>query len=618
MNYNNLLRSPAKRIWKRIGTKRRSGVVIPLFSIYSKNSIGIGEIPDLKLVVDWCVQTGMSIVQLLPMNELGYDASPYNSISTFALEPVYLRLQELRGIDLQPFDKNFRELRFKFKNRKSRVDYRIRSAKYELLKRIYENANLEQNREFNSFVLNNKYWLIDYAVYKVLKEKNNFKSWEEWKTNHRQYNRKTAAGIIKNYKKKIYFHYWIQWQLYEQMKEVKSYASVKGVLIMGDLPFLVSSDSADIWSHQEYFNLHLSAGAPPDMYFAFGQKWGMPTYNWKVISRDKFTYIRERIKYAANFYDMYRIDHFVGLFRIWTTLNNPEDKTDNDKDVPISKFDPAKRSEWEQHGKKIINQMLKSSDMLPCAEDLGTVPACSYKTLKEYGIPGIDFQRFNKKPGKNFEFVPFESYRKNSAAVISTHDTSFFPAWWHNEAGTIDKALFEFICRSNNINGKALKGIKDKLFDENYSRKGRLFWRQNIRSIRPLLKFLKFKKRDEKKLTHMYKETYGEKEKFIDYLGLKNKQILNPSPAFQFKCIERAGSSASVFSIQMIHEYLFLNRNLFSNVNKSDYRINMPGVVSENNWSLRIPLSLESILHSPKGKDVTEKIRRINKKTQRV
>ncbi len=617
MSYNHFFRSPAGKQWKRIGISRRSGVVIPLFSIYSRKSVGIGEIPDLKLVVDWCLKTGMSIIQLLPLNELGFDASPYNSTSTFALEPAYIRLQELREADMRQFDGEIKALKSKFSRKKSHVDYSIRSLKLKLLQDIYSGADLKSNRRFPEFVRKNKFWLEDYAVYKVLKERNHNSSWEEWNPAEAKYSVKQVRNSIRNHAKEVQFQYWVQWQLFEQMKDVKEYAESRNILIMGDMPFLVSRDSADVWANRKYFNLDRSAGAPPDMYFAFGQKWGMPVYNWKTISKDKYSYIRARIKYADNFYDMFRIDHFVGLFRIWTIGSNAASSEGNKTDLSPGKFEPLRESQWEKHGKKIIKELLKASVMLPCAEDLGTVPACSYKTLREYKIPGIDFQRFHKKQRKNFMFVMPENYRKNSSAVISTHDTSFFPIWWMYEAGTIDKALFEFLCKSKNIRGNSLKKIKRKLFAKEQSTRTRLFWKRDIRSVEILLKILHLSETSAKRIVSLYKESFREKEKFIKYLFGRSRNLVKSSPGLQSKCIERVSASASVFSIQLIQEYLFLNRSLFKRTNRRHYRINFPGTVNEMNWSLKLPLSMESLLSSPKGKRIINAMKRINRKTGR-
>ncbi len=606
-NYTHYLNSPAKEKWKRIGTDRRSGVVIPLFSIYSKESTGIGEFPDLKLVVDWCVKARMSIIQLLPINETGYDFAPYNTISTFALEPMYLRLNKLIGVNTDKYNNEIKTLKIIYGKAGARVNFEIKNKKLTLLRKIF-NYEFRENESFKKFIYYNNYWIKDYAAYKILKEKNKSKSWEEWKPSHRKFSRTLANKIINGNSGEAKFLYWLQWQIFEQLKEVKEYANTHGVLIMGDMPFLVSRDSADVWSHPDYFKLYLSAGAPPDMYFAFGQKWGMPPYNWDKIERDNYRYIKERLRFAENFYNMYRIDHFVGLFRIWTF--------ELDNITNGGKYDPPKKKDWEKHGKKIINAMLDGSSMLPCAEDLGTVPYCSYKTLKQYGIPGIDFQRFNKK--RNYEFVLPPEYRKNSSAVISTHDSSFFPLWWKYEAGTTDKALFEYLCRSTNIKGKALSHVKIKLFEKENSKKGRLFWKKEIHNAKILLRILNIRKTNGKEFIKLFTESYGEKEKFIKYLYGKATNIRPPSPSLQLKCIEKANESDSIFSIQLIHEYLYLSKFIFPKISKWSYRINSPGTMGRNNWAIRLPISMESILNSSESSGITKLIKRINRKTSRI
>ena len=615
-NYNYFLNSPAKKIWNRIGTKRRSGVVVPLFSIYSKESIGIGELPDLKLITDWCVKTGISIIQLLPLNESSGYYSPYSSISTFAIEPMFLRLTDLKGIDSNKYKREINRLKSKYSSNSKRVDYRIKDDKMALLGKMYKKAYTESS-EFKNFIKENKYWLSNYAMFKILKETNGNKIWEKWKSSHSKHNKNLLSKLKRKYSRRINFFYWIQWQLYEQLKEVKEYANSLNVLIMGDIPFLVSKDSADVWSHQKYFKLDKSAGAPPDMFFAFGQQWGMPPYNWEKIEKNKFSYIKERLKYAENFYDMYRIDHFVGLFRIWTFENSENQNERGSGPIPAG-YDPPRRNKWEQHGKKIIRAMLKFSTMLPCAEDLGTVPSGSFVTLRKYKLPGIDFQRYYKHPRKKNIFVTADEYRKNSSAVISTHDTSFFPLWWRYEAGKIDEDFFKYLCRKNNIIGKQYKEIKKKLFNLKLSGSGKLLWNNEIKNVKTLTRILKLRRDDDRKLVNLYKSSFKEKEKFMKYLFGKDMKPKKSSPLFQKKCLEVIGKSKSIFSVQLIQEYLFIEKKLFDVMNKKDYRINKPGISDNKNWAIRIPLYVEQLVSSPRYKGLNKQILNINEVSKRI
>ena len=307
--------------WNRIGIQRRSGVAVPLFSVYSSRSIGIGEFRDIKYLIRWCKATGMSILQFLPMNDVGDDFAPYNAVSSFALEPMYIAINKLKNVNLAPFKKEIRKLKKMYTCGSNRINYKIKKEKLDLLWKIYNRSYVNRINKFEKFKTENLYWLRNYALYKVIKEKQSNKKWEEWEYTYKTKNEESLKEFEKSNLKRIIFIYWIQWQLFEQFKLVKDYAQKKGLLLIGDLPFLVARDSSDVWANQKYFKLHLCSGAPPDMYFAMGQRWGMPPYNWDEIEKDKYIYIIERLKYAENFYDMYRIDHFVGLFRVMDHRN---------------------------------------------------------------------------------------------------------------------------------------------------------------------------------------------------------------------------------------------------------------------------------------------------------
>ena len=270
-------------------------------------------------MADWCKITGISIIQLLPLNDVGGDFAPYNAVSSFAIDPMYLKINEIKHSDLLPYTKELDRMKKIYKPLFKRVNYKIKQAKIDLLWKIYISGKTDDIAEFNEFKQDNDYWLNDYALYKVISELNPGKGWHEWDEPLK--NKDLSA--IENFRQinieRIEFCKWIQWQLFEQLKDVKQYLANSGILLLGDLPFLVSRESADVWSHQNYFMLHLASGAPPDMYYAMGQKWGMPPYEWNNIANDGFIYVKEKLKYAENFYDMLRIDTFVWLFRVWVS-----------------------------------------------------------------------------------------------------------------------------------------------------------------------------------------------------------------------------------------------------------------------------------------------------------
>ncbi|MEO6696109.1 MAG: 4-alpha-glucanotransferase [Ignavibacteria bacterium] len=590
MDHNDLLNSQTADKWRRIGVERRAGVALPLFSIFSSNSVGVGEIPDIKSIVDWCCETGMSIIQLLPLNELGSDFSPYNSISTFALEPMYLSLKHLKDADLKPFKKDLKILKEKYPAGVSPVNYGIKNEKLALLKKIFRNAELPSNKNYLKFREDNFHWLKYYCVFKILTDLNQGKSWHEWELKYKYIAPFTSEKIIRNYEDEVAFYVWLQWQIYEQLLLVKKYAKRKKVLIMGDLPFLVSRNSADVWAYKNYFKLQNSAGAPPDMYFARGQRWGMPPYNWDNISADNYSYLQRRLKYAENFYDMYRIDHFVGLFRLWSIdIKSPEEN------YGLSgQFDPPDEKYWEDHGRSILKVMNESSTMLPCAEDLGTVPECSDKVLEEFGIPGINVQRWRKQWRDNFNFLNSNDYRINSAATISTHDSSSLPAWWENEAGTIDEDSFRQMFKKINDSNESYENIVKKLFEENIQ-DGRLYWKKEITNVYILLNQLNLQFEQGKEFIDLYLSTFGEKTKFWNYLDIKSEPDNEATEILVRTSLEKITAASSIFSIQLIMEYLYLDPDILKNFSGRDYRINFPGTVGENNWRMVLPIPVEKL-----------------------
>ncbi|MDZ4711919.1 MAG: 4-alpha-glucanotransferase [bacterium] len=605
MDYTSLLSSASSEKWKRIGISRRAGVALPLFSIYSKNSVGIGEIPDLRGLIDWCEQTGLSIIQLLPLNEVGYDFAPYNAISTFAIEPSYLSIKRLRGVDIKPFRKELRELKKRFPKNNLKVNYDIKKEKSVLLRKIFSTVNTGENKKFHEFIEKNKHWLKYYSVFKILTGLNDGRNWQEWDIRYKYFSSLTIEKILQNYKDDINFYYWLQWQCFEQLTTIKKYAKRKKVFITGDLPFLVSKNSADVWAYKNYFKLDLSSGAPPDMYFAKGQRWGMPPYDWENIAADNFGYIKERLKYAENFYDMFRIDHFVGLFRVWTIGLN----SDKESDGLLGKFDPDNEHVWEDHGKRILTVMNECTTMLPCAEDLGTVPDCSDKVLKEFGIPGVNVQRWEKNWQGQYDFIPAEDYRMNSVATVSTHDSSSLPAWWNYEAGTIDEYTFRQLCEKKNIKGDDYSILAEKLFQKKSPvtiGSSRLYWKDSISNIYVLLDNLKLNYDDSKEIVEVYLTSFGEKSKFSRYSGLINHKETTTTEELTEASLTRINSSASIFSIQLINEYLYLDKYFLENFSSPGYRINFPGIVNDINWSLRIPVSLEQMKELPVNKKIKE------------
>ncbi len=590
--------------WEKIKAFKRSGALVPLFSVYSRGSVGIGEFADLELLIDWCVKTGNSILQLLPVNETGPLFCPYDSISSFALEPVYLDLTQLPGAGKKPVKEKISALKAAFPFKKSYVDYRIKAEKLKLMWEIYQEAPVD-SPEFKEFIHKNSYWLADFALFNTLKFLQQGKGWFDWEEKYRNRDHSSLEKIRKEHKEYILFHKWVQWQLYKQFKKAKDYAVKKNVLLKGDLPILVSRDSADVWAHQEYFKLNFSAGAPPDMYCAKGQRWGTPTYNWENIFSDGGKYLKEKLKYAENFYDILRVDHVVGLFRIWSI---PQD--DPQENLGLNGiFDPVDERCWEEHGRRILTFMLDNTAMLLCAEDLGVIPHVCTKVLKELGIPGNEVQRWVKDWNCRHDFLLPVEYREPAVAMLSTHDTTNWPAWWENEAGTIDEALFIRKCAERGINFTA---VKEKLFNKSLSRHGRLRWQNEINSVDALVYILGKKSEEVGDFIDLYKNSYGEKEKLWKLFGLGGRMKEKFEPPLAHAALEYVLNCGSIFVINLLLDWLYFGDKFKGN--PYAYRYNVPGTISDKNWSLRLPFSLEELLDFDKNKEILAMVEKAGRK----
>ncbi|MFA5168527.1 MAG: 4-alpha-glucanotransferase, partial [Candidatus Omnitrophota bacterium] len=342
----------------------------------------------------------------------------------------------------------------------------------------------------------------------------------------------------------------------------------------------------------------LSSGAPPDLYFAQGQRWGMPPYDWGRIAADDFEYVRRKMKCAENLFDLYRIDHFVGMFRLWTIpLTEPAEHAGMH-----GCFDPQDELFWKDHGQRILDVMLESAKMLPCAEDLGVVPKCSYEILEEYKIPGSDVQRWVRNWGKDYYFKNGDLYRENSMAMLSTHDTSAFCAWWEHEAGTVDEWFFRKKCEERGI---PYDHFREKLFDPHHSRYGRLRWRREIDSVEKLLAILEKSCDEVWHIVDAYRGSCDERKFYWHYVGMPGPVEDRASREFVRKALESVNHTRSVFSLQILQDWLSLGE--FEERDSWEYRINVPGSVGEKNWSIVAPFSLEDLQKLP----VNETVRKI-------
>lgn len=312
-----------------------TGTSIPVGSLKTKNSCGIGEFLDLIPFADFCKKSNLKIIQLLPVNDTGTESSPYSALSAFALHPLYIRLDALPELQESGKDEKLAEKQKKLlsKAKKIKKEFdafnrfpytKLRNAKLDFLKEVFDtfSSSILKDKDLKKWTKENP-WVIDYAVFMNIKTDNFQASWKQWK----KYKNITREEIEQLWNDKELEHEhivysWIQFRLHQQFLEASTYVQQQGIMLKGDIPIMMNEDSHDAWAYPEYFNDSLRAGSPPDGPNPMGQNWGFPTYNWNNLKKDDYSWWKNRLIQASKYYQMYRIDHVLGFFRIWAIPEN--------------------------------------------------------------------------------------------------------------------------------------------------------------------------------------------------------------------------------------------------------------------------------------------------------
>ena len=686
--------------------KRLTGVAVPLGALYTKDNSVIGEFGDLKPFADFCKAAGISIIQLLPVNDTGTQSSPYSGLSAFALHPIYIRISEVPGFDeLYKSDAKFKKAYDDFiKGQKYALRYNyeaILNGKNALLKMLYdatvEGKTGKAGTELSKWIRSNS-WVKDYAVYKNLKWNYMQASWKSWLDTDRLKTKEeiTALWNKKAFKKEHLFYTWCQMVADEQFRGAVEYVKAAGILLKGDMPILMNEDSADAWACPEVFNQDLRAGAPADGDNPTGQNWGFPTYNWKNLKEADYGWWKDRLKNASKYYDAYRLDHILGFFRIWAIpeadlnalcghtepyasikkselyelgfdddrirwLSQPHiptsaieditwnhdkahqilaifcDKIDGEelwrfapavkgskvieeadlselcapeaigrvkqtlvdywsnrtlieiaknKYVPLwtygqstswgslneqeksalaSCFDDLnKKNEklWKKQADEIFEAITKAVKMIPCGEDLGVGIECVPKTMDAHKILGLRVVRWCREWAEAGQpFVPFADYTPLSVTTTSVHDSSTLRQWWEDEKESV-KAFVMANAECFGIETGAEDG--------------------------PL--FTAPKEEIEAKAEEIAKEPFA--------------------PDIAEKLLQASSTSASQWFIPPLQDFLYMDKSLWLD-NASDERINVPGTVTEFNWTYRLPCTLEDLI---KNTALIEKIKAVSER----
>jgi 4-alpha-glucanotransferase len=411
---------------------RQAGVLLPLFSLRSPSDWGIGEIPDLLPFARWCASCGFSVAQLLPVNEASRGQhSPYGALSAFALDPVYVSPSALEDFEAAGGPEALTaEERRRLEALRASPSVRWDEARA-LKRRAFEIAferfhrdewsrRTSRARALEDFARQEAAWLEDYALFVALHDvEMGGRPWMDWPAPLRDRDPAALGDARARHSKHILFLTWLQWQAEEQWDAARAAANATGVELGGDLPFMVAFDSADVWARRGDFRLDARVGVPPDAFSATGQDWGLPVYRWDVMERNGYAWLEERARRMADLYDLYRVDHVVGVYRTYFIPNDGGPRA----------FVPDTEPAQTRNGEGVLGIFSKGARVI--AEDLGVVPDFVRASLVRLEVPGYRVQRWEK----NWEaggdaFRDPAKWPAISVATTGTHDTDSVADWF--------------------------------------------------------------------------------------------------------------------------------------------------------------------------------------------
>ncbi len=409
---------------------RRAGLLIPLFACPSTTSWGIGDIGDVTWVSAWLAAAGAHVLQLLPINEMAPDQqSPYSAISAMAIDPIFIRVTDVPdfaavGGEAALTDDDRTALAHA--RAAPRIEYpTVRRLKYTALRRAFDRfyddewqRGTARARAMRSFVCEQAWWIEDYSLFRAVHARDHERPWLEWPRELQAHEPAAIDRARRDLGRDVVFYQYLQWIAASQWLYARRQSGA--VQLFGDLPFMVDSDSADVWGRQQQFSLDVTVGAPPDAFSVAGQDWGMPLYRWDVIARDDFRWLRERARRSADLFDGYRVDHLVGFYR---TYGNP-------KNGRRPFFTPADEASQLALGERVL-AVFRAPGAEIIAEDLGTVPDFVRASLARLAVAGFRvfrWERYWHTEGQPFR-DPIE-YPAASVATTGTHDTEPLATWW--------------------------------------------------------------------------------------------------------------------------------------------------------------------------------------------
>ena len=433
---------------------RRAGVLIPLFSIPSSRSWGVGEIGDIEAIARWLDAGGQRILQLLPINEMPPgESSPYSALSAMAIDPQFITLDHVEDFTeiggeaaLEPALR----ARLDVARISPRIQYaEVRELKHVALRRCFArfrdtewNTGSRRAGAFRAYLSEQSWWLDEYALFRALHARHGERAWTDWPDPLRSRQPEALDAARAELADEILFRRYVQWLAGDQWRAARDRAA--DVELFGDLPFMVSGDSADIWARQDEFRMDASVGVPPDAFSETGQDWGLPVYRWDVLAQRDFDWLRDRARRNADLFDGYRVDHLVGFYR---TYFRPHDGTP-------PQFTPPGQDAQLALGERVLGVFREPGAEI-IAEDLGIIPEFVRASLTRLSVAGYKVFRWERR--WHVEGHPFRDpveYPAVSVATSGTHDTEPMVIWWEDAPREEREAVM------------AIPSVRDRLTDD--------------------------------------------------------------------------------------------------------------------------------------------------------
>ena len=416
---------------RRFHVGRHGGVLVPLFSIPSRSSWGVGEIADLARFAGWLRQAGLDFVQLLPVNEMQEGQnSPYSALSAMAIDPVFIALGDvpefqdaggessLAAGDRERLEQVRASAVVDFRTVRALKSLALHSSFHAFRDRHLATAS-DRSRAFREFVAREAWWLGDYALFRALHDEHRACYWRDWEPELRD----RQAGALEHARGRladtILYYQYLQWLADEQWQRARADCGEVG--LFGDFPFMVSGHSADVWARQHEFRLDASVGTPPDAFSETGQNWGLPVYRWDRLAEGNYEWLRQRARRCSELYDGFRVDHLIGFYR--TFVREPDGRT---------YFAPPDEPSQTGQGERIMRTLREAGAEI-IAEDLGLIPDFVRESLARLGLPGLKVLRWEREwHSPRHPFRDPARYPAGSVAISGTHDTETLAEWWDN------------------------------------------------------------------------------------------------------------------------------------------------------------------------------------------